>query len=182
MSRALRGVGSAVAVALLVLACWGLVRWGAAVHGARQDRTVGQGGPARLAAWLVRRPPTRRMETQRREVGDVKPLEFIGPFADAQRTAQLVDGMRRQRGISQAVVCSLDWQATESVCEESPQDALADALTVKLCRLGAAGGDLPRCGGIKGPQLVLLLSREARVVVRQRRTDCALRACQIAGW
>lgn len=171
-----------VGVAALVgFSVWSVCE-GARVHGARLDRTVSSAAPARIAAWLVARPPARPMDPPPNQPGDVEPLAFLGPFAKPGDAQQLFAAMHASRGVATGVVCLLDWDAIGTVCESDDSRALADALGVQLCGLGAPVGDLPACGASRGGELLLLSSRGAPVVVEQRGRDCAVRACQSQGW
>lgn len=188
MPKALKISLSALAAVCLTALCWAITLHGARPFGLRQDRTVGTGQAAALAAWLVPGPPQRQMDKAHREAPDVSPLEFIGPFAALRDVQQVFRVMQRHRGVAQGVVCSVDWARVDTACDAGTNDVekLATRLDVRLCRLtaskGTAGSRLPMCAPGGKQLLIVLLSDQASVVVTERRRACARRVCQIRGW
>mgnify|MGYP006928179497 CR=1 FL=1 len=180
--------GTCVAAIGLIASCWAITAVGLAPYGERQDRTVGAGPAARLAAKFVSRPEERQKATAGQTSADVDPLEFIGPFASHEDVKQVFEAMRRHRGVAQGIVCSVVWSKVDAACEHQAADprALADALGVRLCRLtaskGAVDAKVPACSAGGQRLLVALMSNQANVVVSERRGGCARRACQIDGW
>ena len=188
MPKALKISLIALVALSVTAACWAITLHGARPFGLRQDRTVGAGQAAALAAWLVPGPPIRHMDRSHHQAPDVSPLEFIGPFAALSDVQQVFRAMRHHRGVAQGVVCSVDWARVDAACDEraGDLDVLAKALDLRLCRLtaskGTVGSPVPRCVPGAKQLLVVLLSDQAHVVVSERRRACARRVCQIRGW